>query len=312
MASTINATPTSSGLIQSADNSGVLALQTGGTTAVTIDGSQNVGIGTSSPSVKLELSGAAAQNQYLVNTSVSVGSKLGGAYFYSSATSNGWYSGIESFVPSGSPGIDRTDLRFFTTSVTPTERMRIDSSGNLLVGASSLLGQPSKVLISNPSISNVGLIVQSTASSDSGTDGIRIGKYDNNSTTSQVFTRFTINNQNNGSGQINANGANQAAFGGFSDARLKENIVGLPSQLKNIAFLKPCEFDYKDGSGHQIGFIAQEMQEVYPDVVGEDSEGMLTITGWDKTTARLVKAIQELNAKVDAQAAEIQALKGVA
>jgi hypothetical protein len=42
MASTINATPTSSGLIQSADNSGVLALQTGGTTAITIDTSQNV------------------------------------------------------------------------------------------------------------------------------------------------------------------------------------------------------------------------------------------------------------------------------
>jgi hypothetical protein len=40
MASTINATPTSSGLISTADNSGVLALQTGGTTAVTIDGSQ--------------------------------------------------------------------------------------------------------------------------------------------------------------------------------------------------------------------------------------------------------------------------------
>jgi hypothetical protein len=40
MASTINATPTSNGLIQSADNSGVLELQTGGTTAVSIDGSQ--------------------------------------------------------------------------------------------------------------------------------------------------------------------------------------------------------------------------------------------------------------------------------
>jgi hypothetical protein len=42
MASTINATPTSSGLIQTADNTGVLALQTGGTTAVTIDTSQRV------------------------------------------------------------------------------------------------------------------------------------------------------------------------------------------------------------------------------------------------------------------------------
>jgi len=44
MPSTINATPTSSGLISSADSSGVLALQTGGTTAVTIDGSQGVSV----------------------------------------------------------------------------------------------------------------------------------------------------------------------------------------------------------------------------------------------------------------------------
>ena len=49
MASTINATPTSSGLIQTADSTGVLALQTGGTTAVTISATQNVGIGTATP-----------------------------------------------------------------------------------------------------------------------------------------------------------------------------------------------------------------------------------------------------------------------
>jgi hypothetical protein len=49
MTSTINAS-TSAGLVQTADTSGVLALQTAGTTAVTVDASQNVGIGTASPS----------------------------------------------------------------------------------------------------------------------------------------------------------------------------------------------------------------------------------------------------------------------
>ena len=77
------------------------------------------------------------------------------------------------------------------------------------------------------------------------------------------------------------------------------NITEIPEQLNNILTLNPCEFDFKDGSGHQIGFIAQEMQQVYPDVVSEDSEGYLTITGWSKTEARLVKAIQELNAKFE-------------
>jgi hypothetical protein len=137
----------------------------------------------------------------------------------------------------------------------------------------------------------------STGSGDVGQRALVISKYDNNSTTSQVFVQFAINNNGIASGQINANGANAAAFGTWSDARLKENIVDLPPQLANICALRPVEFDYKTG-GHQIGFIAQEMQKVYADAVGENKDGMLTITGWSKTEARLVKAIQELTARV--------------
>lgn len=123
-------------------------------------------------------------------------------------------------------------------------------------------------------------------------------------TTSQFLIGFTINNQATGSGQINANGASQAAFGTFSDSRLKENIVSLPSQLANILSLRPVEFDYKDGSGHQIGFVAQEMQGVYSDTVSEQN-GFLTVTGWSKTEARLVSAIKELAAKVQALEAKL-------
>jgi hypothetical protein len=130
-----------------------------------------------------------------------------------------------------------------------------------------------------------------------GTAAFCIDKSANDSTTGQVFAIFTINAQGTGSGQINANGASQAAFGTFSDRRLKENIVDLPPQLANICALRPVEFDYKAG-GHQIGFVAQEMQEIYGDAVGESRDGMLTVTGWSKTEARLVKAIQELAARV--------------
>ncbi len=50
MASSINAsTSGAGGVITTADNTGILNLQTGGTTAVTVDASQNVGIGTTSP-----------------------------------------------------------------------------------------------------------------------------------------------------------------------------------------------------------------------------------------------------------------------
>jgi hypothetical protein len=49
------------------------------------------------------------------------------------------------------------------------------------------------------------------------------------------------------------------------------------------------------------------MQQVYPDVIAEDSseEKILSITGWSKTEARLVKALQELNANLVAQVAAL-------
>ncbi len=86
----------------------------------------------------------------------------------------------------------------------------------------------------------------------------------------------------------------------------------MPNQLNNILALRPVEFDYieSEGGGHQIGFIAQEMQEVYPDVVGaRDPDSMLTITGWSKTEARLVKAMQEQQALITQLTARITALE---
>jgi hypothetical protein len=168
-------------------------------------------------------------------------------------------------------------------------------AGNTGIGAAP--GGNGRLVVSQPAnnVTTAGFF--STGSGDVGQRAVAISKHDNDSTTSQVFVQFAINNNGIASGQINANGANSAAFGTWSDARLKENIVDLPPQLANICALRPVEFDYKTG-GHQIGFIAQEMQKVYADAVGENKDGMLTITGWSKTEARLVKAIQELTARV--------------
>ena len=83
--------------------------------------------------------------------------------------------------------------------------------------------------------------------------------------------------------------------------------------------LKPRKFDWKEGKGKNIkgdrGFIAQEFEQVFPDLIDEwkdpapEGEEPYKAVRADLIPI-LVKAIQELNAKVDAQAVEITALKG--
>jgi hypothetical protein len=182
----------------------------------------------------------------------------------------------------------------------------MDSGGNLLVGTTSNNGVVTSFTSSNTGRAGFFMI---NAASSLAADALGVSKFDNNTTTSQVFVKFFINNNAAASGLITANGANQAAFTSSSDARLKENITPLDPQLEKICSLKPCEFDYKDGTGRQTGFIAQEVIEIYPDLVGESEDGMLTLSDMSKNDARLIKAIQELKAQNDELKARVAALE---
>jgi hypothetical protein len=273
-----------------------LAWATNSTGNMTLDASGNLGLGTTPfgwsikafdlgptggfSSVNNQL--AYTHNAYYNGTNwIYKTTRFAGQYTQASGQHQ-WFT-----APSGTAG----------NAISFTQAMTLDASGNLLVGTSS--GSGSRLEVQGDP-TNALIRVQSTAASDSANRAINVIKYANDSTTAQVFVTFAINQGATGSGRINANGASAAAFGSFSDRRLKENITALPNQLANILALKPSEFDFKDGSGHQIGFIAQEFEEVYPDCIGEGDDGMLTITGWSKTEARLVKAIQELTARLEA------------
>ena len=126
MASILNAT-TSSGLVTSADNSGSLQLATNnGTTAVTIDTSQNVGIGTSSPAVRLDILGAGNPTIKLrgsdaAYTSIIDMAGAGGGSALIQASSS-----ILRLIATGS-----NQIQFETNS---TERMRITSGGGVFMG----------------------------------------------------------------------------------------------------------------------------------------------------------------------------------
>lgn len=307
-----------------ADNIGIA---TNGVERVRIDNSGNVGIGITAPGFTLDVQSTTANlvatrfsadtnpSQLILrksrgasvgtNTIVSANDSVGGLYFQG-ANGTGFTdaAGILAEVDT-TPGASNDmpgRLRFLTTpdaSGTPTERMRIDSAGLVGINTTTLGGVAGSHLTITGSSNSRAVLQTRGISGDVAEPSVDVVKFDNNNTTSQSLVEFYINNGATGSGKITANGASQAAFGSFSDERLKENIVDLPSQLNNVLALHPVEFDYKDGSGHQVGFIAQEVQQVYPDLVGE-SGGYLTLTDLNKNDARLIKAFQELAAKIEA------------
>ena len=144
MSSTINAS-TSSGIVLNSDTSGVLQLQTASTTAVTIDASQNVGVGVT-PSAwvsgwkAIELGGTVSNissanqymnifsNAYRNASSQYIYTTTGAATVYAQATGqHQWYN-----APSGTAG----------TAITLTQAMTLDASGNLGIG----LTNPSSIL----------------------------------------------------------------------------------------------------------------------------------------------------------------------
>lgn len=270
------------------NNSGGYRWALGGGEVMRIDSSGNVGIGTTSPSNRFVVSNSGAAG-------VEVNPSTGNIFTFNRSTS--LYTDMT---------LTSNNMIFQTGGA--SERMRISSAGFVGINQTPDGNATFQVKETGSASRRVADFYLAVASSTAA-PAARFIKYDNDTTTANKFVEFVINQGNNGSGQINANGASQAAFGTFSDVRLKENIQDLPPQLSNICALRPVEFDYKDGSGHQIGFIAQEIQQVYPDVVGVDRDEMLTVTGWDKTTSRLVKAIQEQQAIIESLTARIAALE---
>jgi hypothetical protein len=272
-----------------------IAFSTAGTEDARFDSAGNFGIGTSSP------------NSYGSAYRVLQASATDSGIIQATGTTNSVTNEISTTGVIGQVGTRTNHVLAFKTN--DTERARIDTSGNLLVGTASANARVSiEGTVANANTGN--LYVRSNAAGDVSSCAASFVKQDNNSTTSQIFIRFGINGYSSGCGQINAYGAGAAAFGAFSDRRLKENIVDLPSQLDNIMALRTVEFDYieSEGGGHQIGFVAQEVQEIYPDLVGERADGMLTLTDLNKNDARLIKAIQEMKAIIDTQASTITTL----
>jgi hypothetical protein len=81
-----------------------------------------------------------------------------------------------------------------------------------------------------------------------------------------------------------------------SDERLKENVKTIENALSKVMSLRGVEFDYKENGIHSLGFIAQEVEEIFPDlVIGNDPKSV----AYQNFVAILVEAIKELKNEVD-------------
>lgn len=99
----------------------------------------------------------------------------------------------------------------------------------------------------------------------------------------------------------------------FSDRRLKENIIQIDSALDKINAIKGCYYNRIDGDdrSRKIGFIAQELHEIVPELVNYDSVNDKYSVAYGNTTALLVEGIKEHDVIIKDQAEEIKELKRI-
>ena len=281
-----------------------LTLQTNSTTAITIDTSQNVGIGTASPQFKFNVNQNTASPTASLQATPQIYAKgytgssttYAGISFAMYEHTNGyWGSAILARDDTGSYG---SALSFYTSTgsatPSPTERMRIDSSGNVLVGTTTAGG--------------IGQTIYANAS----------GRYTVFNTSSPAgFTSCIFQYNGTQVGNIQTT-TTATSYVTSSDYRLKDNVTPMTGALATVALLQPCNYKWiADGSDGQ-GFIAHEIQAVVPDcVVGEkdavDDEGKPKYQGIDTSflVATLTAAIQEQQALIIQLQADVSALKGI-
>lgn len=104
--------------------------------------------------------------------------------------------------------------------------------------------------------------------------------------------------------------ANNGAYSQASDLRLKENIAPVQDALAKIMALDGVTFRWKDNvKGNDIGLIAQNVQEVFPELVQTDQDGMLSVN-YANLVSPLIEAVKELKQSNDQMSDRLDAVDG--
>ena len=264
---------------------GPLIFGTANAERMRIDSSGNVGIGTSSPGYKLDVQNSSSVTAQLKTTSGSYAQwQIIGA------------AGTTTFGTDSSTGFVYTTSNIpLTFGTNNTERARIDTSGNLLVGTTSYAGLWGGGIYSNADIA---------IGNNSGTAG-RYCRLDGFSDKLSVVWSSSSTDNNSiyyawgGTAWVNS-----------SDERLKENLIPIDNALQKVNSLRAVIGNFisdEEKIKHPF-LIAQDVQKVLPEAVDANDPEKLGVAYTD-VIPLLVAAMQELKADNDALKARITALE---
>ena len=277
-------------------------------TKVSMDTSGNLGIGTTSATEKLHVAGAlrvtGAQTTAGTGVYLDYGSGIGSVNVYGPDASTQGIWRVYTATSNGGTG---------------SEKARIDSSGNLLVGTTSAFNSTSITQISGNPASNQVLSVRHTGAAPNGMYLVYTGATPNGGANyfilaSDGTTRFLVAS-NGGIGNYSGNNVN------LSDRREKTNFSPATSYLDKICAIPVQTFNYIDQNleedgGLTLGVVAQDVQAVAPELVmesnwankDEEPKMRLSIYQTDLQYA-LMKCIQEQQALITQLQADVAALK---
>jgi hypothetical protein len=267
-------------------------------TKLLIDPNGNVGIGTSSPVAKLAVVGGTTNASNLATA-------------YSSASFN-----INPKSTSGYSlqfGSGPSDLPYIQQSAGGGSAgdMTIQPYGGRLIVGTTTNTYNGHTLQYDPGAGNWALaVINSKTDNSTATDGLLV-KY-SGVTPNDGYQMFLCQD---GSNVNRFYVLNNGATGGTSDGRLKKNITtardGYLEDLGKIRIVKYNWNEQPEGTPKELGWIAQEVEQVFPQMISTDAETGYKSVKYSVFVPLLIKAVQELKAIVDAQTVEINTLKSI-
>jgi hypothetical protein len=291
------------------------------TQAMTLDASGNLLVGTTTATSALTVEKGvnnATNGLSLVNNNGSDGNGSAVSFygaFGAPFAATQLLARINGFVTDPN-GAKNGNIAFFTgSSGTVTERARITSDGNLLVGTTSATN---KLYVKSTTTNVVNTYLEHSAASPYGLQIYYSGAAPNNTGNEFIYCSDTGNNRfivySNGN-VVNRNNS----YGGISDVKLKENIVDATPKLADLMRVKVRNYNMIGETTKQLGVVAQELETVFPSMIDEsfdkDEKGnsLGTTTKQVKYSVfvpMLIKAIQEQQAIITALTARVAALEG--